>query len=155
MKNGLLFTFAAIQALIAILAWFGVTPSILRQGGAALPHSVATWIGIVLFAGSLGTSAFGLYRLSRSSFNPDASLTLVADKTFRNERVELDGKEYRNCKFINVTLVYNARGPVKLVSNAFEGSPALVSDNPSVSAAFAFASLLMEDLGIQFRRVPK
>jgi hypothetical protein len=40
-------------------------------------------------------------------FNPNATLIEVRDRTFRNERVLLDGHRYTDCIFENVTLVYN------------------------------------------------
>jgi hypothetical protein len=36
-----------------------------------------------------------------------AEFTIVTDKTFKNEEVELDGKEFSHCKFFNVTILFN------------------------------------------------
>jgi len=63
----------------------------------------------------------------------------IAGKTFRNERVPLDGFSYVNCKFVNVTLVYNGEAPYDLVGNTFVGSRWIETESPSIEA---FVTLL-------------
>jgi hypothetical protein len=41
-------------------------------------------------------------------------------KTFRDQRVELDGNEFASCTFINCTLVFSASAPVTLVGSNFD-----------------------------------
>lgn len=61
------------------------------------------------------------------------SPVIVAGKTFRNERVSLDGHSYRNCEFHNVTFVYNGRTAPQLNNNKMFGSFIVVSDNQTVN----------------------
>jgi hypothetical protein len=56
----------------------------------------------------------------RNDLSEDQSLTVVRGKTFRNERVVLDGHKYFSCSFVNVTLVFNG-GPFGLEHNNLEG----------------------------------
>lgn len=62
---------------------------------------------------------------------------IVSGKTFRNERVPLDGIQYDHCIFENVTLVYNGTTAIRLENNRFMTLPGIDSDNPSVIGAFA------------------
>ncbi len=49
--------------------------------------------------------------------------TPIIGKTFKNERVELDGFSYIECKFINVTFVYKGEAPYDMVNIEFIGTP--------------------------------
>ena len=45
----------------------------------------------------------------------------IIGRTYRNERVELDGFSYSNCKFIHVTFVFRGEKPFDLAHNSIEG----------------------------------
>jgi hypothetical protein len=64
--------------------------------------------------------------------------TVVVGKTFRNEIVPLDGYSYSNCKFYNVTLLYNGTTPIQFIGNDLYGYR-IRSKNPAVNGAFILA----------------
>ena len=57
---------------------------------------------------------------------------LVMNRIFVNQRIPLDGHVYSKCKFINVTLVYNATLPFELVDINIEGTRGISSDSPYI-----------------------
>lgn len=57
----------------------------------------------------------------------------IIGKSFRNERIVLDGKSFVNCRFDNVTMEYNGTAPFELLSNSF-GGLILTSKNPGILA---------------------
>ncbi|MCO6419679.1 hypothetical protein JYK14_26435 [Siccirubricoccus sp. KC 17139] len=66
---------------------------------------------------------------------PYSPITIIG-KTFRNERVILDGYSYVRCKFTNVTFVYNGTTPVQLSNNVIQGC-FVASDMAAISGAWA------------------
>jgi len=62
----------------------------------------------------------------------------VYGHTYRNETVDIDGKNFDHCKFDNVTLRYHGAAPMKFASSDFTGKLFLVTDN---DAAAAYAQL--------------
>jgi hypothetical protein len=74
------------------------------------------------------------YVEDESKYSP---LEIVAGKEFRNEQIVLDSKRYMNCKFINVSFVYNGTTPVQFDHNVIVGGPWLKSDNRAVTNAWA------------------
>lgn len=61
-------------------------------------------------------------------------LKMVIGKTFQDERVELDGYSYRNCKFIDVTFVYKGETPYHLIDIVCIGQPGFdISSRKSLS----------------------
>lgn len=73
----------------------------------------------------------------------------VVNKTFRNEKVVLDGHSYSNCKFYNVTFVYNGTTTIIFSNNEVYGA-FLSSDNPAVNGAFMWM-LTFKDVIDQFK----
>jgi hypothetical protein len=57
---------------------------------------------------------------------------LVMNRIFVNQRIPLDGYVYSKCKFINVTLIYNATLPFELVDINIEGTRGISSDSPYI-----------------------
>jgi hypothetical protein len=60
-------------------------------------------------------------------FDPSTDWTQIPTKTilrkaFENERVELNGYEFVNCKFHNVTFVYKGEAPFYLLEGEISGS---------------------------------
>jgi hypothetical protein len=56
----------------------------------------------------------------------------VIGKTYRNERVILDGHAYTNCNFYSVTFVYNGTTSIVFAHNSIINGMMFSSDNPSV-----------------------
>lgn len=70
------------------------------------------------------------------------NFTQVRGKTFRNERVLLDGFDYEGCTFENVTLVYNG-GAGRMHNNKVAGF-IITSDVPEIHSAIT----LLFNLGL-------
>ena len=51
------------------------------------------------------------------------------DKTFRNERVELDGKMFHNCEFDNCELVFTGDRPPTFSDNRFVDTVFVMTDH--------------------------
>jgi hypothetical protein len=81
-------------------------------------------------------------------FDQNTQTELVSDKIFADQVVDLDGKEYRYCKFYNVKFLYNGTSPIKLNHDEFNGSILLNTENPAVGMSWG----LMQGMG--FSNVP-
>jgi hypothetical protein len=64
--------------------------------------------------------------------NPYSPVSIIG-KTFRNEKVLLDGYSYSHCEFYNVTFIYNGTTPIQFSNNKVLGTQNYMSDNPAVS----------------------
>jgi hypothetical protein len=94
-------------------------------------------VGLLAFACGAGiewwlTSARGFV------YNNDTKLGRVSRRTFKNEVVPLDGVEYIDCTFENVTFYYNGTTRISLVSPNITTGPRFRTDNKSVVATLAF-----------------
>lgn len=102
-----------IAALITILDYFGVKPGQWTALGLVMPSSqkwkLVVMLGLVTV--SLAMSSYGFYQsLCATGIHwkqPLPPLVVVTGKTFMNEKVPIDGFEYRSCIFRNMTFVYN------------------------------------------------
>jgi hypothetical protein len=56
---------------------------------------------------------------------------MIDGKNFFNDRVGLDNREFRNCRFVNVTFVYNG-GFVHFRDNVIDGPFRIVTDTKAV-----------------------
>ena len=68
---------------------------------------------------------------------PYAPISVVG-KTFKNEKVTLDGISYSGCTFENVTFVYNGTTPIQFTNNSVRGSIQMRTDNLAVGGALAW-----------------
>jgi hypothetical protein len=64
---------------------------------------------------------------------------------YKNESVELDGKEFVECTFVNVKFIYNGSGPVNMINCLYglKGQPNPISmstQNPAIYAVIALLS---------------
>jgi len=68
-----------------------------------------------------GISIWSAWHLRSPGFAPIPAneLKLIEGQQFINEQVELDGKSFRNCRFINARLLFHGRNSFDMVSNNF------------------------------------
>jgi hypothetical protein len=71
-------------------------------------------------------------RIGATSFVNEPPRFVIANKRFINERITLDGIAYRNCRFENVTFVFNGTSPFALDGACIFGRIQVASDNPVV-----------------------
>lgn len=125
-----LFFFVGIKwpSLKRVLTWKGLerlgTNGRLRAG-----------LGLAFLALGCGLATLYHYHYKTYSYNRNATLKLVTDRSFRSEKVLIDGKEFRNCTFDNVTIVYNGTAPVRMIGNSFSGDLIMTTDNPAIGSA--------------------
>src|SRR4051794_17438943 len=113
---GGLLTVAVIEALNE--AWkteAHVSPSLLPLFHYA-PLAILVVLGLLWIGRSIWSFRPRLPHLTNPSFhfptpNWHDPLTPIVNRTFRNETVELDGKNFVDCSFENVTFLYNGTTP--------------------------------------------
>jgi len=83
-------------------------------------------------------SGIGWYKLHHYDALHFQSLKkeIVYGKTFRNEKVELDGKSFQKCTFTNVTFVFHGLAPFDCENCLINGSRWVESDSDSVAGAW-------------------
>ncbi len=54
--------------------------------------------------------------------NPEKEIDKIIGEVFHSRTVDIDNKEFINCKFINSTLRYSANGPFVMTGSSLEGS---------------------------------
>jgi hypothetical protein len=96
---------------------------------------------LVLIICCLGLSTVSIY-LSLHKTEPAKNwdgwkFKEIDNRKFVNERVILDGCEYKYCSFENVTFEYNGKGPLNFHHNEIFGKINLVTDNKIVSYTVA------------------
>jgi hypothetical protein len=85
-------------------------------------------------------------------YNPDvnAKREIIKGKTFDNERVVIDGKDYQDCVFRNVTFKYNGTTPIGFDHNQVEFGSYFETDNRAISNAV----ILLQQIAIIPASVP-
>ncbi len=68
----------------------------------------------------------------------------INNRTYINETVELDGKVFQNCRFVNVTLMYHGLGPTGILGCNLEGTTMIETDNAALSTMLAFIGTLQK-----------
>jgi hypothetical protein len=74
----------------------------------------------------------------------------VVNKEFRNETVELDGKNFVDCRFVNVTFRYNGTMPTQFSNCTMPGAGReyiLQTDNPLVLTTHELVNALRTSAG--------
>jgi hypothetical protein len=126
-------------------AW-GFAPLILLVAGA-----------IILIARDFGWVGGSRRRTRPDLTNPSADfptpnwhepLEPVVNKEFRNQEVELDGKNFVDCRFINVTFRYNGTMPIQFSNCTLPvGEYILQADNPVVMVTHELVDALRTAAG--------
>jgi len=90
---------------------------------------VLTWSGIV----------YDYYDRHHSAWTQLIALTKVEGQKYLNEEVEIDGKEFSDCTFENVTLLYHGRGATSFENNVFSKSVHIKTDDRAADVYFEAA----------------
>jgi hypothetical protein len=127
--------------ILAGFKWIGQ-----RLEPSAKPNMIRAWItsprltGILILIG-LGMSSLQWYLhrdYSDLKYDSTTPLEVVADKYFTNQTVEVDGKDFRDCHFQNVTLLFHGRKHFGLAHSGI-GNINLASDNSAVLSSWVLA----------------
>jgi hypothetical protein len=110
--------------------------------GGQIARSDAIALGVLAFVAS---AAIVWWSMPRGVvYNNDTKLKRVAHRVFKNEVVPLDGMEYIDCTFENITFYYNGTTRISLVSPNITSGPRFRTDNKSIVATLA---LIFHGLG--------
>jgi hypothetical protein len=99
---------------------------------------VALWVDVRWKSKTGGATADNSSVTGFSSWPTSYAPISVIGRTFRSERVLLDGHSYLRCIFENVTFVYNGTTPIQMTLNTISGKTMFASDSPSISMAWMF-----------------
>jgi hypothetical protein len=116
----------AISLAIGLFGFLGLDWKVVG-GRLQMPHlNVRNSIVAALLLISISFSATGWYQLRHIDrlhwTMKDSDMEVIYGKTYRNEKVEMDGKKFDHCTFENVTFVYHALAPTGFNQSNFEGS---------------------------------
>jgi hypothetical protein len=110
----------------------------------ALACALTLVVGLIVGrTGAVGQPASGP---SVSNFREDFPLKQIRQTTFKDQTVTLDGNEYVDCTFDNVTFKFNGEAPFRLTNYHFEKNSKLgiASDNPAVKSTMQLMTALIE-----------
>jgi hypothetical protein len=104
------------------------------------PTWVLVLVAVVSFSVAAGVGFWSKWKRAWSAFWFDEyspswgeSMTPVVGKTFTNEQVELDGKQFSRCHFINVGFVFQGKAIFSFLEPKFTGSLTLRSTSHAVN----------------------
>jgi hypothetical protein len=129
-----------VTAIPVVLPWFHQARDGAPKTYESSP-SKSRWLSLALSICALVLSGVGLYRtvyvvphqVSKFKIRNLEDLQIVYGKNFKDERVEIDGKNFENCTFENVTYVYNGTASVAFKDNTLIGSRVIDTDSDAVS----------------------
>jgi hypothetical protein len=110
-----------------------------NEGGMSKPILSSKALTAAIVIGIL-TSAYSLYlnyRPRAFEYDHRAKFQVISGRFYENEVVDLDGKDYENCTFVNVTLRYDGTTDVRVNHNDFKGTLSFRSDNPAIQGELA------------------
>lgn len=153
----ILIAIAVIQVILAAPIFFRALPA---QSAAPAPSYIRLGLMLLTVLALWGAVVFYYYN---PRFDPDAHLQKIAHRIYNNESVHLDGYEFLDCTFINVTFIYEGRAPFLLTEAHFPTKNNLIqfgSPNPEINLAIGFVETLHQAWNFQgskqgFRFVPK
>jgi hypothetical protein len=100
-------------------------------------HKPSQWPVAVMILTMLGVWSvvgFDYYdrHYSAFQFHADQPLRVVRNKTFEHEIVPLDGYDYSDCTFDQVTFLINATAPIRFTHNVTLQPVTIKTENPQV-----------------------
>jgi hypothetical protein len=89
-----------------------------------------------LIAGRMGLVGPSPHTQSPANFRADFPLKQIQAKTFKNETVQLDGNDFIDCTFDNVTLKFDGQAPFRLTNDHWVSHSkfSIASDNPVIKS---------------------
>jgi hypothetical protein len=105
---------------------------------AFIPAILLTMATIVFIFNTIGWLPLSTGRVTNYSQWPVAYRPeIIRDQEFENRVIDLDGFDYVNCLFRNVTFKYNGTTPIQFEQNKVYGTIGIDTDNPAVTGTLA------------------
>jgi hypothetical protein len=95
---------------------------------------------IGLAAGKIALAEQSANTQSLENFRGDYPLKEYRGKTYKDETVQIDGNNFIDCTFDNVTFRFDGEAPFSFTNDHFTGKFSLTSNNPVVKATMALIS---------------
>lgn len=127
---------SGVAGFLYILEYFHIRPpvKVVREGEDAVKRWRLLVVAALLIL-NLIVSGLVWYRQSQdTAFADEPPKEVVRSKTFVNEIVDLDGKGYEDCTFIDVTFRYNATAAFQFSHNRVNGPFVITTDSQRVAA---------------------
>jgi hypothetical protein len=134
------------QLVVGFATWWGWKP---QSGWLNRPVFQVSILQIILAVLCCGAAAVLFYAVFRAREKGDVRGThavetnnsfvsprwqIVSNHRFTNELVEVDGKSFRDCSFVNAKLMFHGIAPTEFVgTSSFDNSVVLTSDNPAIT----------------------
>jgi hypothetical protein len=111
--------------------------------GVAFAVVIGIWLlHLAAFFGLIDRGdARGVAGAATKPANWDVPLKRVYGQTFKNQAIELDGREFVESTFEHVTFVYNGTAPTRLIQNK-STDHSLQSSNPVVKQTMELARIM-------------
>jgi hypothetical protein len=106
-------------------------------------HRVLICALVLIIGSSAGKTALAEQSANTKSlgnFREDYPLKEYRGKTYKNETVQIDGNNFIECTFDNVTFRFDGEAPFRFTNDHFTGKFSLTSNNPVVKATMALIS---------------
>jgi len=141
----------AIAAIVSALPAVGIDVRIFGRGTSMSVRPVVPqwrwWLAIVIASLALAGSGYRLYQTTLGvrpalSFDPTIPLERVMGKSFQDETVYVDGKEFIKCTFENVTFHYDGKARYMFREAVFTGHEIVETNNSSIYAYTILLSVL-------------
>jgi hypothetical protein len=85
-------------------------------------------------AGKMALAEESANTQSLANFREDYPLKEYRGKTYKDETVQIDGNNFIDCTFDNVTLRFDGQAPFRFTDDHFTGKFAVTTNNPVVKA---------------------
>jgi hypothetical protein len=92
---------------------------------------------IGLAAGKVARAQQSASTQSLANFRDDYPFKEYRGKTYKNETVQIDGNDFIDCTFDNVTFRFDGEAPFRFTNDHFQGKFGLTSNNPVVKSTMA------------------
>jgi hypothetical protein len=89
-----------------------------------------------LIAGRMGVAGPTPNTVSLANFRADFPLRQIQAKALKNETVQIDGNEFIDCTFDNVTFKFDGTAPFRFSKDHFQGHSkfSITSNNPVIKS---------------------
>jgi hypothetical protein len=101
------------------------------------------WV-VTVTALILGLAYSPLVTLKTWRFDKDTKLETIIGRTYSNQTLHIDGYEFRDCTFLNVTFIYEGKAPFLFIDAHFGNMIGFGSPNPAINLALGLDVRLFE-----------